>query len=1421
MKNANYFILLVFWTLLFSCNEETAQDSGITNEDLLISVDTGKEVTVCDNQGNEKSHFHSGKGIESDPYVICSVPQLWSIQNYSSSHFKLGKSLSLGGVTSTLGLFNFDSVFNGSFDGNGKSLSSLKVNTGEDKIVNVGLFPVIGSSGVVKNLILSDIHIVTNAENLGVIAGTNNGTIDNIILSNVFAQKSSQVGTLAGINNGTILNSRSTDFSLWGEVSSGSIAGTNSGKIEAAQVNNGIVEGGLGYWGALSGTNLGEQEGVWGEIVDPSELGTWSTQTALLYKTTTNKENVTLIHSEKIRGGTFEIISHQAVPQSGDVSYLASNGTSVLLEQNQINNIAIKFTDIDGSLSQDIFIVTHDSEAPTLNITSDISLGLEQGFSSSTVEVKGEFSEASKYSLKVNGETIISNDSLSDTFTVNIPVSYNLNSPNVAIMEFQDEAGNSTSQNLGSFRSSDTFDFTIDGLSIGGFESLSPIVSFISNRKFTYTATGPLNELSKEGNQDSLITLNVRGYYNARQKVNIQALDEYGNAKEVSFDVFMKDLNIAPNIVTKNYIDNDQNFPTLSSIGFTSGVKVSHYFLFQEDQEIGNGSNQSVMNFSDINLSIGDNSFNLKVTDLFGDEYSYPFSIYRNSELFVELLGIVTGYDTINPSLSVNSNRNVTFTANGPLASDSYLGDQNSIINLDVPGYYSDRENASFYFTDEFGKTKEISFPVYMKDLNLKINEDSAVWVGRSTDLDKIDSLSFETDIEVLNYRLEKEGSVVSSGENGRSFDFSDIPLELGINNFNFIVTDPFGDESNVVFSVTRLEPLSIEINGLSSNGYSELNPVINFTSNRPITFEATGSLVGGTISGDQSSSVTLEVSGYEEDGEGVSFIFSDAYGNTLSQTIPVYLKPLNFRATSETQELISGAFSSGVASGLSFESDTPMLYYRLLSFGNELAGGAGVSMFTLPDLELSYGQNEFILVIADLLGRETYHEINLTSVEELEVQLLGVVEGYPVIDPFLSIQSNRDVTFIASGPIQSGSETGTQEDYITLDIDGRYQSKEPVIVTFSDNYGLSVTYEFDAYLKDLNFVMSSSVPTETVTTETTLSSLSFNVDNYVDYEVKRGSEVLGSGSDVISAELTDIPLIVGENNIDVIVTDPLGEIYTETFQIVSEMTFDLFASLASGSETTEETLGSLGFSTNHKVDYQIKKGSQTLIDGENSSGITLFDLPLEIGENNYLISVTDNLGNNYTDNLSVTRENPGIRYPETGEYFNRPYGSYVCNKNGTYWQKHSGGLNWICQNGNTIHSFSGNLSSVEHGDTTYYRGSLKEDAGSNLFYGWYKITTKEPVIKEPETGEYSSYTCSSTTSSGYRYRCSYNYVWSTTDNLYIIWNGTYYYPPAGTPVNATEVTIDGVTYYRGSFKERIGYHGGEYVYGIYRTYQP
>ncbi len=170
--------------------------------------------------------FAGGEGTTAAPFEIPDEDRMNRIVYALTGNFKLtGDFNQSSAATSTV-------VFNGTLDGNGKTITGLTINSTADKS---GLFAETGPNAVIKDLILKNVNIA-GQNNTASIAGINRGAISNITVSGNVTGGVNVAG-IAGNNYGSIASSVVTALNIKGLNNIGSLAGaTNAGSVQGSNV---------------------------------------------------------------------------------------------------------------------------------------------------------------------------------------------------------------------------------------------------------------------------------------------------------------------------------------------------------------------------------------------------------------------------------------------------------------------------------------------------------------------------------------------------------------------------------------------------------------------------------------------------------------------------------------------------------------------------------------------------------------------------------------------------------------------------------------------------------------------------------------------------------------------------------------------------------------------------------------------------------------------------------------------------------------------------------------------------------------------------------------------------------------------------------------------------------------------------------
>lgn len=237
-----------------------------------------------------KYELIEGSGTDGDPYQIATAKQLDEIVRLNlTASYILVEDIDLSELKTSSGAQkSWEPIgpgdttktrFTGTFNGNGHTISNMKITGSYD---NVGLFGSIGEGGEVSNLILKDYLISggTSGSYIGSLAGRNYGKVSKISaigkINNSNDIVASYIGGLVGYNSstGNIENTYTGGSIIVSNAISGGITGycNNSGTITNSysetnikstktSANVGGISGNYGmitncyYTGKVSGSN--------------------------------------------------------------------------------------------------------------------------------------------------------------------------------------------------------------------------------------------------------------------------------------------------------------------------------------------------------------------------------------------------------------------------------------------------------------------------------------------------------------------------------------------------------------------------------------------------------------------------------------------------------------------------------------------------------------------------------------------------------------------------------------------------------------------------------------------------------------------------------------------------------------------------------------------------------------------------------------------------------------------------------------------------------------------------------------------------------------------------------------------------------------------------------------------------------------
>ena len=203
-----------------------------------------------------------GEGTAENPYLIETLKDLKFFRDdvnagntYAGKTVKVVNNIDLAGENWTpIGNITYDSkykptdaskVFSGVFNGNGKVISNLKVEStvgGADTPANVGLFGITGEGAVIKDLTLTNVNINTDGRNVGAIAGfAYKATLKNITVNgNIQIEGGNNVAGIAGMTR--YYDMSATDITVSGANGSAIVGNNIVGGIFAEIAPNGSVQ---------------------------------------------------------------------------------------------------------------------------------------------------------------------------------------------------------------------------------------------------------------------------------------------------------------------------------------------------------------------------------------------------------------------------------------------------------------------------------------------------------------------------------------------------------------------------------------------------------------------------------------------------------------------------------------------------------------------------------------------------------------------------------------------------------------------------------------------------------------------------------------------------------------------------------------------------------------------------------------------------------------------------------------------------------------------------------------------------------------------------------------------------------------------------------------------------------------------------
>lgn len=196
-----------------------------------------------------------GKGTADDPYIITTAQRLNEVREHLDAHYVLASDIDLSGYGDWMPIGMNTTPFTGHFDGNGHTISGMKVvySLGGEG----GLFGTIGSGGKVQNLVLSNVNISMPEAigPVGALAGQLEGEVSQIRVTGGTVTGNSSVGGLVGTTSGgAVITASCTGVKVEGTLfSTGGLVGFLQNALVDASCSTGEVSGNA-YVGGLAGS---------------------------------------------------------------------------------------------------------------------------------------------------------------------------------------------------------------------------------------------------------------------------------------------------------------------------------------------------------------------------------------------------------------------------------------------------------------------------------------------------------------------------------------------------------------------------------------------------------------------------------------------------------------------------------------------------------------------------------------------------------------------------------------------------------------------------------------------------------------------------------------------------------------------------------------------------------------------------------------------------------------------------------------------------------------------------------------------------------------------------------------------------------------------------------------------------------------
>jgi hypothetical protein len=236
-------------TLIATVSPDNADNKTVTwssgnpavatvSDGVVTAVSAGTAtITVTTEDGGRTAEcavtvFTTGGGTPANPFIVYGITTLQKVGTETGTgwtldaHYRQIADINLSSAANWTPIGDNTDPFNGNYNGGGYAIENLTIDISGQ---NIGLFGYIHEDGVVEKLGLINATISGQA-NIGAVAGTNMGTIQNCYVSGGSVSGKAaggSIGGVAGYNDGAILNCYTT-ASVSGAFPIGGVVGNNS-----------------------------------------------------------------------------------------------------------------------------------------------------------------------------------------------------------------------------------------------------------------------------------------------------------------------------------------------------------------------------------------------------------------------------------------------------------------------------------------------------------------------------------------------------------------------------------------------------------------------------------------------------------------------------------------------------------------------------------------------------------------------------------------------------------------------------------------------------------------------------------------------------------------------------------------------------------------------------------------------------------------------------------------------------------------------------------------------------------------------------------------------------------------------------------------------------------------------------------------